>query len=275
MLTRRTTLSTPAQPAPAAAAEANLRATSRQTLDQTPSRVHQFLQGVGTKNSIRSQLSTRGYTAKVHARGWRLLEATSGFFEDGVTDGEADDSAVRDAIIEIDAWDEPGFRVINASLRARHPAQHAFLTQGLRASTGAESVTTVTTLLDRLDDLESSPEREATRQDDHAALATLSERGIGKEERERLRSLVKRAQDFAEHFDSPAEQARREKRMHDALIELRLWFEEWSEIARVTLKRRDELIRLGLASRRPRREPSAPGEGDEGDEEGEVDGAGV
>jgi hypothetical protein len=298
MLTRKTMLSTPAQPAPTApaegpregpdddpppespaenATEAALLATSRQTLDQTPARVLQFLQGVGTKNSIRAQLWARGYTAKVHARGWRLLRATGGFFDDDTDhkdDGEADDAAVRNAITEIDAWDEPGFRIINASLRARHPVQHTFLTRNLKSGTGAEAVNTVATLLDRLDALEGSPDREPTRQADHAALATLAERGIDKEERTRLRSLVERAQAFDEHFDDPAKRAENEKRMREARVELRLWFEEWSEIARVTLKRRVELIRLGLASRRPRRAAGEPGD-DGDDDEGEVDGAAV
>ncbi|HEU4406834.1 MAG TPA: hypothetical protein VFS43_16320 [Polyangiaceae bacterium] len=247
---------------------------SRQTLEQTPGRVHQFLRGVGTSASIRAQLTARGYSKKVHAQGWRLLQATSGFFDDGATDGEADDTAVRAAIAEIDAWDEPGFRIINASLRARHPAQHAFLTQGLRASTGAESVTGVAALLDRLDALERAPEREATRKADHAALATLADRGIDARERKRLRALVERAQDFAERFDNPSERAKVEKRMREALLELRLWYEEWSEMARVTFKRRDELIRLGLASRRPRRGASSPGEG-EGEPDVEPEGAAV
>lgn len=294
MPTRKTILSTPAQPAPTApvdgpvedphddlppespvenASEAALLATSRQTLDQTPARVLLFLQGISTKNTIRAQLRARGYTRKVHARGWRLLQATGGFFEDDTDNedsGEADDTAVRNAITEIDAWDEPGFRIINASLRARHPAQHTFLTRSLKPGTGAEAVSTVATLLDRLDALESSPDREPTRQADHAALATLAERGIDKAERKRLRSLVDRAQAFDEHFDDPAKQAENEKRMREARVELRLWFEEWSEIARVTLKRRVELIRLGLASRRSSRTASEPGnDGDDGDDEAE------
>jgi hypothetical protein len=35
-----------------------------------------------------------------------------------------------------------------------------------------------------------------------------------------------------------------------ALVELRAWYDEWSEIARLIIKRRDLLIRLGLAERR-------------------------
>jgi hypothetical protein len=231
---------------------------SRQTLEQTPGRVHQFLRGVGTSGAIRAKLAPRGYSKRVHAQGWRLLQNTSGFFEDGAPGGDADDASVRKAIDEIDAWDEAGFRIINASTRVRHPPQHAFLTQGLRASSGAEAVTGVATLLDRLDALEGAPEREGSREADRAALATLADRGIDAAERARLRALISRAQAFAERLDGPSEQAKAEERMREALVGLRLWYEEWAEIARVTCKRRDELIRLGLASRRPRQGAGGP-----------------
>ncbi len=251
------------------------RTISRQTLEQTPGRVHHFLRGVGTSVVIRARLAARGYSKTVHAQGWRLLQATSGFFEGAAPGGEADDMAVRKAIVEIDGWDETGFRIINASLRARHPAQHSFLTQGLRAAAGLEAVTGVATLLERLDALEGAPEREGTRAADRAALATLSERGIDGAERRRLRALVARAQGFAERFDEPNERAKAERRMREALAELRLWYEEWSEMARVTFKRRDELIRLGLASRRIRRGAGEPDSGGGPAGEPEPEGAAV
>ena len=39
-----------------------------------------------------------------------------------------------------------------------------------------------------------------------------------------------------------------------------IWYQEWSEIARVEVKRRDRLIQLGLAQRK------APGKGEEEEE---------
>jgi hypothetical protein len=43
------------------------------------------------------------------------------------------------------------------------------------------------------------------------------------------------------------------------LMALRAWYEEWSSIARVVIKRRDYLIRMGLAKRRVLAvEPPAP-----------------
>jgi hypothetical protein len=40
------------------------------------------------------------------------------------------------------------------------------------------------------------------------------------------------------------------KERQDALVALRAWIEEWSEVARAVITRRDHLILLGLASRR-------------------------
>jgi len=81
------------------------------------------------------------------------------------------DAAARAAITEIDAWDEPGFRRVGAALGRLHPEQHAFVFDGLTAARGQGSLVSVTTLLDRLDALDSAPDREATREVDHAAEA--------------------------------------------------------------------------------------------------------
>ncbi len=224
-------------------------AVSRYTLDRTPGRLLMFLRGVGTSVSIQTKLAERGYTAAEHERGWALLRASGGSI------GEAppgdDDEAVRAAVAAIDAWDEDGLRVVGASLRNRHPAQHAFVMSGLKASTGFAAVLGVLTLLDRLDALEGAPGREGTREADHAALATLGARGVDAAERARLRALVRRANDLA-GFNAARRQAEVDRRAREALVEQRRWLEEWSDMARSVIKRRDWLIRLGLASRRPR-----------------------
>lgn len=264
----------PLPPGEGEAVEAPEPTVTRQTLEQTPGRSLVFLRGVGTSASIRAALARRGYTRVEHERGWALLLASSGQFEDPGAE-DVDDLAVQQAIADVDAWDEDGLRIVNASLRGRHPAQHAFVMRGLKASTGIAAVLGVATLLDRLDALESAPEREITRKGDHAALATLAARGIGKAERARLRAKVKLAQSFA-GTRGPAEQAAYEQRVRQALVEQRRWFEEWADVARAVIKRRDQLIRLGLASRRPRQGDGAPVEvpGDDapveepGDDEG-------
>jgi hypothetical protein len=216
------------------------------TLEATPLRLMQLLRGIGTIKAVRAVLRARGYTAEEHARGWQLLHACSGFVE-GEDEGN---TAVAETIAAIDAWDEPTYAIAEAALRHRHPAQHAFVFGDLSASRGIAAVVGAHTFLTRLDALESSPERAATRAADHAALATLSARGINAAERARVWALVRAAESFTEddavddgHDLTAAEQTSR-------LRAARAFFEEWSEITRTLVTRRDLLIRLGLAQRK-------------------------
>jgi hypothetical protein len=107
-------------------------------------------------------------------------------------------------------------------------------------------------LLDRMARLASGEGRPATARDgDVAALAVLATRGIDEAERARLSGLCDLALRAAP--TNPAERAQAEglaKERQDALVALRAWFEEWSEVARAVITRRDQLILLGLASRR-------------------------
>jgi len=110
-------------------------------------------------------------------------------------------------------------------------------------------VSGVATLLDRLDALETSPGRKAARKADHAALATLSKRGLSADERARLRALVNTATAAAKANEG-ASDAAEEAPTNEAVLKLHAWYGEWSEVARAVIKRRDHLIRLGLAKRK-------------------------
>lgn len=90
---------------------------SRVTLDAAPERALAFLRGVGLSVGIRRALFARGYTKDDHDEGWKLLLEASGFGDGGEED---EDEAVREAAIEIDAWDEGAIRIIAASLERRH-----------------------------------------------------------------------------------------------------------------------------------------------------------
>lgn len=229
---------------------------TQETLDATPGRVLTFLRGVGTTPAIRAALASRGYTADEHARGWSLLHAVSGFgSEQERSLGTASDPEVTKAIAELDAWDEDGFRIVRAALGRLHPEQANKVLEGLGPSNGPAAVVGVEALLDRIDALEKSKGG-----DDHAAIKTLAQRGITPAERKRLRELVAIAKKGTSQTvveapaDDPAKAARQK-----ALVELRAWYEDWSEMARAVIKRRDRLIRLGLAKRKaPRKPPSPP-----------------
>jgi hypothetical protein len=227
---------------------------TRETLEDTPSRVLPFLRAVGTSVPIRSILRAHGFTDAEQKLGWTLLHAVSGFTED--VKAETVDVKVRDAINTLDAWDEDGFRIVRAALTRLHPAQMTFVLAGIGPSIGAGAVVGVKTLLQRLDALEKSPERKATRKEDQAALETLAARGIHAKERARLAELVHVAQSATE-MDAPDEagKAAREEIYLKALGALRVWYVDWSEMARSVVKRRDYLIRLGLAKRKAAKKP--------------------
>ncbi|WP_129351142.1 hypothetical protein [Sorangium cellulosum] len=161
---------------------------SRQVLAEVPGRALRFLSAAGKSRQIRALLRERGYTDEEHRDGWDRLHRASGF---GIGEpDEVEDAEVGRAITELDAWDEPYVRLIRAALQRRHPAQEKFVFDNLAPQVGAAAVVSVKTLLDRLDALEKSPARKATRKEDHAALETLAKRGITKQERSRLRQLV-------------------------------------------------------------------------------------
>ncbi len=227
---------------------------SRETLEDTPLRVLPFLRAVGTSVPIRSILRAHGFTADEQKLGWTLLHAVSGFTDEAKV--ETTDVRVRDAINTLDAWDEDGFRIVRAGLTRLHPAQKEFVLANLGPSVGTGAVVGVKTLLARLDALEKGPERKGTRKEDHAALETLAARGIDAKERARLADLVHTAQSATE-TEAPDEEgkAAREEAYVKALVALRVWYVDWSEMARSVVKRRDYLIRLGLAKRKSAKKP--------------------
>lgn len=263
--TPETAPESPAEAAPDATEAGPAAEVSRETLEAMPARVVVFLRAVGTNAAVRGALSARGYDEAEHQQGWALLHAASGFVPGAAGGAPAADGKVAEAIATLDAWDEGGFRIARAALRRLHPAQATFVMTGLAPATGAAAVLGVKTFLDRLDALASSSGRAATRKDDHAALATLAKRGITRDERTRLRTLVEQAQAFTPVTTSdPKAEARQEKAYLASLVALRAWYEDWSDTARAVIKRRDHLIRLGLAQRKVR-PPSDAGKKDDND----------
>lgn len=233
-------------------------ANSRRVLEETPNRVLTFLRGVGTQERIMIALASRGYTRADHVEGWRRLEAAGGFDPSAID--EPFSTGVAEAIAKLDEWATDNYPVIQASLRVRFPEQHFFLTTNLELERGAAAVLMVKQLCDRMDALVDAPEREDTRPEDASALQLLAQRGIGDDARRRLRVLIAAAQAApAVDPDELQEEAAQEEAQLRALQELRVWFEEWSAIARVAVSRRADLIRLGLARRRPRSEMAEPG----------------
>lgn len=230
---------------------ADLNVPSDTVLDEVPARALKFFGGVSSNHPIRATLNQRGYSEAIHEQAWSLVLKSAGFRK-SVTAGPQKPEASA-AIAEIDAWDEPNFRVARAAL-VQMPEQLQFVFQDLEPQTGIAALASVTTFLDRLDELDNGKERKATRKADHAALDKLAERRIGPAERKRLRHLISIATaspDAADLIPSadPKDTARKAEQ-RQAKIALWALYTEWSEIAKADIKRRDHLIQLGIAKRK-------------------------
>ncbi|MFO0641939.1 MAG: hypothetical protein U0183_22130 [Polyangiaceae bacterium] len=230
---------------------------SDRVLEDTPERVIRFILAARQHPHIYRLLYARGYNRATVREAWALLDKLGGVTSaavDGEDDEPSDDEkAVARAISELDAWDEPNFAVIDAALRRRFPEQHKFLfAGGLKANAGLLAVAGVRTMAQRLDALESSPERKATRKEDKAALDLLAKRGIDKAEREKIARWLATVGDhddtLLEGEDESADLDRKfEVVRKNSLVRLREWFEEWARVARTAVKRKRDLMHLGLA----------------------------
>ena len=216
-------------------------------LDAVALKAFQFIRAVSSNSGIRAAFSQRGYSEEIHQNAWMSVLKAAGFYKDPQSGTQRPEAAA--ALAVIDAWDEPTFNLAHAIL-APMPEQQAFVFDGLEAQSGAASVGSVTTLLDRLDELETSKERKATRKEDLAAIAKLAERRIDANERKRLRDLLAVATGFSDPtvVDSP-KAAKQKEEQRQAKIAVWYYYNEWSAIARLDIKRRDYLIQLGLVKR--------------------------
>ena len=104
----------------------------------------------------------------------------------------------------------------------------------------------------------SDPARADARDSDQQAIALLAKRGLDAAERKRLSGLVQVALG-----PTPALAAIQgtDNGRRDALLRLKLWYNEWATVAHATIHKRSHLIRLGLATRHvnaPEAPPPAP-----------------
>jgi hypothetical protein len=211
-----------------------------ETLEQVPERAFRFLLGVARNPAARRALEAHGFDAAERRRGIALLDKVLTFVPE-----DDEDSVVAGAAEELDRSDERVLEHVRLAL-TRFPAVRDRLLQALTAGTGGEAVAAVSTLLDRLDELErSGAEPDAVRH--------LAARGLGADERQRLRALVKTARSVREAVEGGTEAD-----YEALLVELRDWFEEWTGFAKLAIDRRDLLLRLGLAELKPSDEGDDP-----------------
>lgn len=227
-------------------------AVGQRTLEETPARVFEFLRGLHRNAAIRKTLAEKGFDDPALQEGWVLVLKVAGYKAPAEVEVIEDDEA-NVAQRDLERWLSEALRVLRATLSRHFPDQGDFVLDGLTAADGFEAVATVATLLDRLDALESSPDRAATRDDDKRALELLAKRVLPSSERQRLRALVDkviRAKNLPAAPPPSVSTSKKEAQHLEDLKALRAWYEEWSEIARAVISRRDWLILLGLARRK-------------------------
>ncbi len=232
-----------------------------ETLNETPERAAKLLRGIAQNRAVRARLRAHGYNAELHTQGWELVSAANGFTGDEA-EWFDEDEGVAKAIADIDAADEALYRICGAALKHRFASQQQFLFNKLAPSKGADAVVGMKTFLARVAKLASGT---ATKNaaNDRLASALLSQRGLTTERRKELAGWVKTAMSLSDDkgaSEHEAAEAARAAARAKALVALRAWFEEWSEITRNVVTRRDHLIRLGLAEMKRAEKPAAPGE---------------
>ncbi|MFO0605862.1 MAG: hypothetical protein U0324_21945 [Polyangiales bacterium] len=238
-------------------------------LNRVVARAFKLLLALARAPRLLGAMRKRGFTADEQARGWALIDAIAGRGAVEAPQEELDET-VETAIERVDQWVTVNVPVMKAALRHRHTAQHDFLFGGgVGVAHGPDAVRVASTLSVRLDAMEKSPERAASRADDHAALDTLTARGVTADERRRVAARIQLIQRAGSPTDGATGAAGQSipPSADDPRLALYVWFSEWSEIARAVVTRRADLIKLGLAS--PRRERASSD--DENDDEGDDD----
>ncbi len=222
---------------------------SQTVMDETQARALKYLDAARIPQ-IFAALCTRGYSEDEHEEGWRLLLKASG--RERKAPMMTGDAEASDALVQLDQWDDPTFKVARAVLGWKYLDQLEFVFENLEAGQGAGAIVAASGFLDRLDVLESGKGRKDTHKADVGALEELAKHGIDKAERKRVRELIELAKKASPAPDATLTEAweAAEAERLQAIEELRGWYDKWAGIAKVVVTRRDHLIRLGLAKRK-------------------------
>lgn len=223
-----------------------------EVLEETPVRAAKLLSGLAANPVARTRMSEAGMTGKEILIGQELLMAClSAPLPPIALAVTADSKASQSALLEIDEWDGPHFVRLHSILTRGHIPVRDFIFRDLKAETGAKAVTSVATFCSRFRVLQQktpvSPD--VTVEMAQAALVRLGERGYTDAEISRLEQLVATALGPTQTLPPDDSGAVAQKR-REVLTELKLWYDEWADTARTVIKRRDYLIRLGLAYRK-------------------------
>ncbi|MFO0554485.1 MAG: hypothetical protein U0271_39245 [Polyangiaceae bacterium] len=210
-----------------------------------------FLRGVSGSPDIAWALEERGYGDAEHAKGLRLLTASypfaPGYPGSSLTTAERNDeeSSLRGELA-----------LLRALIRTHAPKRMSLF----KSSQGKKGKRVISTLYPALVGISGLAKESKADSEDGRLIAMLERRGFGAAHRAELIALIEKP--VREHPESAARakaRAAAERGAREARQSLYRWLTEWTLVAKVVIKRKDWLVRLGLASRqRPATKPAQP-----------------
>lgn len=219
-------------------------------IDRWLERGGKFFKAVSRNPVVRGTLLSRGLTDEELAHGWQLYSELHGFGARGQTQTTTKETAAALAINAIDAWDAPAYSAAHAVLDKRYPQVSAFLFEKLEAAEGVATVAGVERFLDRVAELSNGTAPDIDPQNGREAVELLAIRRIvDATKTTELRQLIATAHAGARPNEVvvPLEADPHREQAAENYIQ---WLNEWREVARVAIARRDYRISLGLAQRR-------------------------
>ena len=237
---------------------------SRVMIERMTRRARKLIHTLSRKPKIRRIAKQAGYTEEEHQLGWALWLYLMGYQQAVASPTTTTNPDYDAAVAKLNQWDGPHFERSRAALQRLHPSQNEFIFNNLRAGNGADSVGAVNTYVDRVVTLRdgTDPDREATRDEDRAAVETLAARNIFNAEVEAyLRELLATATQGEAAAVEPEPVPDDDDEYQAKAAEFDAWLTDWRRTLRNTITRRDYLIQLGLASRRKGKDEEEEEEG--------------
>jgi len=219
---------------------------SYRTIQRDLERAAKFLGTLSRSPQVwRVMVTAAGYSQAVHDAGWGRYLAVMGY-RPPAPSADEHPSQQNEAIAQLDEFDGPAFARAKAAWARPFPAQSERVFRGLSAAEGAGAVASVQTFLTRVAELRGgSPE-------DQAAAALLAERKIlTPEVQAQLEGWIAAARTGAPPPDELPGGLMQDPTYLEQAQALHDFLQDWRTQARNVINRRDYLIQLGLASRRP------------------------
>jgi len=204
-------------------------------------RAVEFLLGLRNPDVAR-ELEPFGFTRVELEEGWGLLVDAIGTRLAGIAEAPPSQPGLLE---RLDEFENMWFPVARNVLARHYPEIGRQLFVNLVQSQGREVVITVLTFVSRLEEMAQGEEPFGA--EGPAARQLLAERGLTDEREEEARALL---QEIRELKSAPADPPRTAEEQAAAEEALWAWYLEWSAIARVGIKSRATLRKLGFFKRR-------------------------